>query len=97
MRTLIAIAALVALTAPASALCPVAPDLGTTSYPSGQTDLILCQQDELALTVDKHAMEEQLRMMRAQLQALELEQQRILVTPVAPVTFPSLSFDTPSF
>jgi hypothetical protein len=97
MRIVLAIAATLALTAPALAICPTSPLGGDTSYPNDQTDLIFCQQNELAVTLDKNAEEERLRLIQMELQALDLERQRIMVTPIAPVTFPSLSFETTSF
>jgi hypothetical protein len=83
MRTVIAIATLIALTAPASALCVVAPDDGE-GYPPGQQALLLCQQAELNDTVEDRAVAEQFRAMRAQLQALQFQQQRLQVRPLSP-------------
>jgi hypothetical protein len=90
MRIVIAIATVFALTAPASALCVVAPDNGDRGYPSGQHALLLCQQTELSESVDDRAVAEQLRAMRAQLQALQLQQQRLQVKPLS-------VFDLPRF
>jgi hypothetical protein len=90
MRTFIVIITLLALTAPAAALCVVAPDNGDQGFPTGQKALLLCQQTELSDTVEDRAAAEQLRAMRAQLQALQLQQQRLQVKPFS-------AFDLPRF
>ena len=80
MRTLIAFATLLALTVPASALCVAHPD-GEDGYPRGKEAILLCQQGELSDAINDRAAAEQLRAMRAQLQALQLQQQRMMVKP----------------
>ena len=80
MRTLLALTAFFALTAPASALCVAHPDTDE-GYPRGKEAILLCQQSELSDAIDDRAAAEQLRAMRAQLQALQLRQQRMMVKP----------------
>ncbi len=80
MRTLIAFATLLALTAPAYALCVVTPD-GAKNYPQKQEALLLCQHEELSDALNQRAAAEQLRAIQAQLQALELQQQQMIAKP----------------
>ncbi len=88
MRTLIAIATLLALTVPASALCVAQPDGGEDGYLRGKEALVLCQQIELSDTVNDRAAAEQLRAMRAQLRALQFRQRRLQVKPLAAYELP---------
>jgi hypothetical protein len=90
MRILVAIVAFLVLTGPASALCVVKTGDGEDSYPQNQEELILCQQRELSDAVNDRAAAEQLRALRAQVQALQLQQQRLLIKPFN-------AFDVPRF
>ena len=96
MRTLIVAIVLVLLTAPASALCLTGLESDENGYPSGQEDLILCQQNELSVIVDKKAAEERLRLMRSQLMTLDLERNRIQLAPSTPLP-PASLLDSPGF
>lgn len=88
--SLLAVAIVLALAAPAAAKCVVLPDGGDEGYPNGQEALLLCQQQELADTVDTQALDEQLRAMRRQLLALQLQQQRLMLRPIEPYRLPGL-------
>ena len=96
MRTVIAVIAVLVFTAPASALCLTGLESEADGYPSGEEDLILCQQDELSVIVDKKAAEERLRLLRTQLLSIDLERNRIQLAPITPLP-PASLLDSPGF
>jgi hypothetical protein len=87
MRTIVALATLLALTGPAFALCVANPG-EDSGYPQGKEALLLCQQAELSDAISDRAAAEQLRAMRAQLQALQLQQQRLQLRPLPAFEIP---------
>ena len=73
MRLLAAVLGLIALTSPAVAACPSAPDDKDSAYTENATARMLCLQRELAIDTEQQAQRAQLE---AELNRLQLDLQR---------------------